>query len=208
MADREKPKGPVLPFTGEDENEWETELADWDAHLPITEVAPVSGAAPLPQPEPLGSLPEEENPFADTPITVTSGPPLDRRGAARHVGIDSARRRGSGRVLDRRARAAAGARSAAGRRGGARSRDRRAPAAAGAGTAGARRRGGVRGIRRRVLAAADAALQRLRGDRLDQHVRRDDRARGERARRRARPRRRCSGARRRARRRPRCSPIR
>jgi len=57
MAEREKPKAPVLPFTGEDENEWETELADWDAHLPITEVAPVSGAAPLPQPEPLGSLP-------------------------------------------------------------------------------------------------------------------------------------------------------
>src|SRR5437763_4377622 len=76
MAEREKPKAPVLPFTGEDENEWESELADWDAHLPITEVAPVSGAAPLPQPEPLGSLPEEENPFADTPITVTSGPPL------------------------------------------------------------------------------------------------------------------------------------
>ena len=76
MAEREKPKAPVLPFTGEDENEWESELADWDAHLPITEVAPVSGAAPLPQPEPLGSLPDEENPFADTPTTVTSGSPL------------------------------------------------------------------------------------------------------------------------------------
>ena len=77
MAEREKPKAPVLPFTGENENEWETELADWDAHLPIEEapVAPGDPPAPLPQPEPLGALPEEENPFADTPTTVTSGPP-------------------------------------------------------------------------------------------------------------------------------------
>jgi hypothetical protein len=77
MAEHEKPKGPVLPFTNENENEWETELADWDAHLPIEEAPVASGEppAPLPQPEPLGALPDEENPFADTPTTVTSGPP-------------------------------------------------------------------------------------------------------------------------------------
>ncbi len=77
MAEREKPKAPVLPFTGEDENEWETELADWDAHLPIEDAPPTPGDPPLPEPDPLGALPDEENPFADTPTTVTSGPPLD-----------------------------------------------------------------------------------------------------------------------------------
>ena len=76
MAEHEKPKAPVLPFTEETENEWESELADWDAHLPIQDAPAATADPPLLEPNSLGALPDEENPFADTPTTVTSGPPV------------------------------------------------------------------------------------------------------------------------------------
>ncbi|HET6147344.1 MAG TPA: tetratricopeptide repeat protein [Polyangia bacterium] len=73
MAEREKPKAPVLPFAGENENEWETELADWDAHLPIQD----AGAVPATAPDLPGAIPIDENAFAETPTTVVSPPRLD-----------------------------------------------------------------------------------------------------------------------------------
>ena len=82
MAEREKPKAPALPFVGEDENEWESELANWDAHLPIQDAprrprrdAPAPAAA-----EPEGAIPIDENAFADTPTTLVSGKTIDEAG--------------------------------------------------------------------------------------------------------------------------------
>ncbi|HXI55887.1 MAG TPA: tetratricopeptide repeat protein [Polyangia bacterium] len=56
MSDAEKPKGPVPPFPV-DESEWESELAAWDAQLPITTE---------------GATPSEENPFVETPTTIVA----------------------------------------------------------------------------------------------------------------------------------------
>ncbi|MEA2697608.1 MAG: hypothetical protein QOI66_1879, partial [Myxococcales bacterium] len=56
MSDAEKPKGPVPPFPV-DESEWASELAAWDAQLPITTE---------------GATPSEENPFVETPTTIVA----------------------------------------------------------------------------------------------------------------------------------------
>ncbi|HEY2903845.1 MAG TPA: hypothetical protein VGL59_24885 [Polyangia bacterium] len=60
MSDPEKPKAPPAPFPVDD-GEWESELAEWDARLPISTE---------------GATPGEENPFSETPTTVVASEAL------------------------------------------------------------------------------------------------------------------------------------
>ena len=70
MADEpQDPKRPPLDRSGtpQDGDDWESDLAAWDAALPILE-APISRRERISE----GAVPSEENPFTETPITVIS----------------------------------------------------------------------------------------------------------------------------------------
>ncbi|MES1209583.1 MAG: hypothetical protein ABUS79_26905, partial [Pseudomonadota bacterium] len=73
MAD-DRGKKPGAPFVGDGDDEWESDLAAWDAAIPIATRAPAvpPPAVRPPAPDVTGGIPEEENPFFETPTTVVS----------------------------------------------------------------------------------------------------------------------------------------
>jgi Tfp pilus assembly protein PilF len=76
MTDRKRPDDPDRPFPTprgpESEADWEADLADWDAQLPVAPEDATPVARDNQPTAPTGATPEEENAYETTPITVTS----------------------------------------------------------------------------------------------------------------------------------------